>query len=187
MKKIKLGLAAAVLLAGVSGQALAAEVGKFYGAVDVGQSTLNGFCDAAAGAATCEETDTAFRGAVGYQVMPSLAVEAGYGNYGTATATGGGLTVEGEVTSFQVSAVGSYPVADAFSVTGKLGMAMSTAKVTATFGGASGSAEEDSTDVVFGVGVLYNVNESIGLRAQWETITNDDAIDLLSAGVVFNF
>jgi len=187
MKKVKLGLAAAVLLAGVSGSALATEVGKFYGAIDVGQATMNGFCDAAVGTSgvPCDESDIAFRGSIGYQVMPNLAVEAGYGDYGTAVATDGIDSIKGEVTSFQISAVGSYPIDKAFSITGKLGMAMSTAKITSTFVGVGG--ETDETDLVFGAGVLYNVNESIGIRGQFERINNGDAIDLLSAGVVFNF
>jgi OmpA-OmpF porin, OOP family len=190
MRKIKSSLVTAMLLASISGSVLATEVGQFYGAVDVGMSTLNGFCDAAAAAAgvtSCDDSDIGFRGAVGYQVIPNLAVEAGYGSYGTATATGGGFTLEGEGASFQISAVGSYPVADAFSVIGKLGLAMSTFKAIANFGGASTSAKENDTDVVWGVGVLYNINQSVGLRAQWETIMNDDAIDLLSVGVIFNF
>lgn len=199
MRKFKSGLAAAVLLASVSGSVWATEVGQFYGAVDVGQSTLHGFCDAANTAdpalivTSCDESDIGFRGAVGYQVMSNLAVEAGYGSYGTATATwtiiGIPVPLDGKATSFQISAVGSYPVADAFSVTGKLGLAMSTIKLTASCGvcGASFSEKDDGTDVVLGVGVLYNINKSVGLRAQWERITSDDAIDLLSAGVVFNF
>jgi len=185
MKNIKSGLIAAALLASFSGMANAG--GQFYGAVDFGQSTLNGFCDAMAGSTTCKETDSAFRGSLGYQVMPNLAVEAGYGNYGTAVATGGGLTVEGEVTSLQVAAVGSYPIDKAFSVTGKLGIAMSTVKATASFRGRSASAEEDSTDLVFGAGVRYNLNDSIGIRGQFERINNDDPTDLLSVGVIFNF
>ncbi|MEQ1814017.1 MAG: outer membrane beta-barrel protein [Candidatus Nitrotoga sp.] len=190
MGKFKSGLAGAVLLASVSGSAWAAEVGGFYGAVDVGMSTLHGFCDAATAVgitASCDESDVGFRGAVGYQVTPNWAVEAGYGSYGTATASGGGRTLEGEVTSFQISAVGSYLVADAFSVTGKLGLAMVTQEATATLGGVSTSAKDDGTDAVLGVGILYNINQSVGIRAQWETITSDDATDLLSAGVVFNF
>ena len=185
MKNIKSGLIAAALLANLSGMANAG--GQFYGAVDFGQSTLNGFCDAMAGAATCKETDSAFRGSLGYQVMPYLAVEAGYGNYGTGVATGGGLTVEGEVTSFQVAAIGSYPIDKAFSVTGKLGVANSTFKVTASSGGSTASVEEDSTDLVYGAGVRYNISESVGIRGQFERINNDDAVDLLSVGVIFNF
>ena len=185
MKNVKSGLIAVALLTSISGGANAG--GQFYGAIDFGQSRLNGFCDAMAGTATCKETDSAFRGSLGYQVMPNFALEAGYGNYGTAVATGGGLTVEGEVTSLQVSAIGSYPIDKNFSVTGKLGMALSTLKANASFGGNSASADDDDTDLVFGAGVRYNINEAVGIRGQFERINNDDAIDFLSVGVIFNF
>ncbi len=123
MGKIKSGLAAAMLLASVSGSAWATEVGKFYGAIDVGQVTVKNFCDGTLPGETCDDADIGFRGAVGYHVMPNLAVEASYADYGTASFNdNAGLKVDGNVTGFQFSAIGSYPVADAFSVTGKLGL-----------------------------------------------------------------
>jgi len=199
MKKIKLGLVAAVLLAGVSGSALATEVGKLYGAIDVGQTTVKSFCDGTLAGETCDDAGMGFRGAVGYQVMPNLAVEASYANYGTAEFNdNAGFTVDGNVTGFQFSAVGSYPVADAFSLTGKLGLALTNGELDANIAGfGSAKFDDDTTTLAWGIGVRYDINTSIAVRAQYESLgkisfdstdpTAESDVNLLTAGIVFNF
>ena len=55
-------------------------------------------------------------------------------------------------------------------------------------GGAPFSAKEDGTDVSFGIGVNYHFTRNLGVRAEWEMFTTDEAdATLLSVGVVWRF
>lgn len=210
MGKLKSGLVAAMLWASVSGSALATEVGQFYGAIDVGQGTQKSFCTLAQPlpGESCDNAGIGFRGAVGYQVMPNLAVEGSYANYGTAKYNdNAGFTMDGNVTGFQFSAIGSYPVINAFSLTGKLGLALTNGEL-AINDVAVGSIDfdDDTTTLVWGIGVRYDVNTSISVRAQYESlgkISYDNGIfaaaaaaagvpsksnvNILTAGVIYNF
>lgn len=198
MKKINTVLVAAVVLASFSGAALA-EGSSFYVAVDVGQSKAKDACTGIPAGESCKDTDTAFRGGLGYQVNPSLGVEVGYGDYGAAKASGTVLgfpaTAKVASTGWQVSAVGSLPMSESFALTGKLGAAITKAEVSGTVLGttvAVGTA--NTTKLVYGIGVRYNISKSIALRAQYEnlgTIGNDtigkSKLSLLTAGATFAF
>jgi opacity protein-like surface antigen len=53
-------------------------------------------------------------------------------------------------------------------------------------GGVTVSESDDETGLQFGVGVLFNITNNIGIRAEWER--NDEAeIDMLSAGIQVRF
>ena len=195
MGKIKSGLVAAMLLASASGSAWATEVGKFYGAIDLGKTKVKDWCVGTAGL-NCTDTDTLFRGAVGYQVNPNVAVEASYADYGTVEVSDNfGALAEGSASGFQFSIVGSVPVSDVFSLTGKLGLALTDAEVTNNFG--LPNTKDSNTTMAWGLGVRFQLNESVALRAQYESLgeisadsadpTADDDINLMTAGVIFNF
>ncbi len=145
MQKFKSGLAAAVLWVSVSGSAWATEVGQFYGAIDVGQSKFKEACTGIFPGETCTDTGTVLRGAVGYQAHPNVAVEASYANYGKAEFNdNAGGTAEAKASGFQFSAVGSWPLADAFSVTGKLGLALTKGEAAVNVVGLGSYAQDDS-------------------------------------------
>lgn len=205
MKKTMVNLCVVAMMAGVSGAALAAE-STFYGAVDVGRTTVKDMC---VGATTCNNTPTGFRAGVGYQVNPSFAVEGSYGSYGTATASGAGtvgappvaatVTMNAAVSGFQLAAVGTLPMSDSFALTGKLGAAFSSVKLSGTLtpvGGApiSASLSANSTTLVYGIGARYNMSKDIALRVQYEDLgnvgnaaTGKNKISFLSLGVTFGF
>ena len=200
MKKMKAGLVAAAILASFSGAALAE--GSFYGAVDVGKSTFKGACEGTWPGETCKDTDTALRGIIGYQVNPNLAVEASYANYGAAEYNdNAGLTASASATGFQLSAVGSWPIANAFSLTGKLGLALTKGEVKAaeTTPGIefTYSNDDDTTALAWGIGARYDINQSVAVRAQYERLgkisfdktdsTATSPLNLLTAGVIFRF
>ncbi|MEQ1814016.1 MAG: outer membrane beta-barrel protein [Candidatus Nitrotoga sp.] len=199
MGKFKSGLAAAVLLVSVSGSAWATEVGQFYGAVDVGQGTLKDSCGGELPGETCDDTDVAFRGALGYQAHPNVAAEVSFAQYGKTKFNSPGVgNVEAKASGFQLAAIGSYPVADAFSVTGKLGLAITKGEIEVNvIGFGSASFDDSTTSLVWGIGGLYNINQSIAVRAQYESIdkvsfdstdpTAEGDVNVLSAGVIFGF
>jgi hypothetical protein len=98
---------------------------SFYGAIDVGQSKSKDACTGLpAGVTGCEDTATAFRIAGGYQFAPMWGAEVSYGDYGKASAgTLGLLSVDWKVSGLQVAGTGTFPIGNAFSVIGKLGIA----------------------------------------------------------------
>ena len=52
-------------------------------------------------------------------------------------------------------------------------------------------ADEDGTEPFYGIGASYQVNENVGVRAEFERFQIDsediDDIDLFSVGLTFNF
>lgn len=200
MKKITLALL--LSSAAMSISAFAADQGG-YVAVDVGQSTAKDACSGTTGI-SCTDSGTAYRFGVGYQLNPDLAVEANYGVMASAKASGtlSGATINAEVKpkTLQVAAIGIFPVADAFALLGKLGIARTTIDSTGTCSGASClvpsmSKSATSTKLAYGIGAQYDVSKSVGIRAQYEYLgevgdtntTGTAKISLVSAGVVFKF
>jgi OOP family OmpA-OmpF porin len=73
-------------------------------------------------------------------------------------------------------------------VFGKIGLFSWEAEANDTTGGIPFSADDDGTDVSFGVGVAYNFTRNFGLRAEYELFKTDDAdVSLISIGVVWRF
>jgi OOP family OmpA-OmpF porin len=115
--------------------------------------------------------DTGFKIFGGYQFHRSVAAELGYGLL---------FDKEGvELTSLEAVAIGSFPLANQFSIFGKLGLAMLEAE------GPGGS--EDQTEITWGIGAQYDVTRNLGLRLQWQRYETDDSIDFLSLGVLWKF
>jgi len=165
---------------------------NFYGALDLGQTTAKDACTGLpAGVSGCEDTASMFRVAGGYQFAPMWGVEISYGDYGKASAgTGFGISIDWQLSGFQVSGTGTFPLGDAFSLIGKLGIASTDLKLSG--GGSSLSAT--STNLAYGIGAQYDFTKNISVRAQYEDLGNvgDDntgksKVTLLSAGVVYKF
>jgi OOP family OmpA-OmpF porin len=177
MTKLKqAALAAAVALAvGVPGVSMAQMRGEsgWYAGAHFGQSDVD----------EAGEKDTAFRILGGYQINRTFAVELGYTDFGEVEE--GGIRFEGN--AIEVTGVASFPVADRFSIYGKLGLARTEAE--ARLGPLS--ADEDSIEVTYGIGVRYDFSQNMGVRGEWQRYPDvgDGAsdVDVLSVGVVFNF
>ncbi len=194
MKKMKAVLVAAAITASFSGAALAE--GSFYGAVDVGQSRLKDACPALPAWWSCKNTDTAFRGSVGYQVNPNWGVEASYGKHGEVKVSGSGITASGTATGFQFSAVGSLPVSDVVALTGKLGVARTEGKFFCLLCTPTPiSVSASNTTMAYGIGARYNINKTVAVRAQYEDLGKIKygntgpgyKLTILSFGAVFGF
>lgn len=199
MLKSKSNLLLAALLAGFSSVAMA-EGSGFYGAVDIGQAKQKDSCTGTPAGVSCTATATAFRIGGGYQLNPNVGLEVSYGDYGAAKATGPVLgtpvTASLAATGFQVSAVGSLPVSDAFAFTGKIGVANTTLKVSAAALGLNiGLGSASTTTLAYGIGVRYNLTPTIAIRAQYEDLGKmsypggggKTGLSLISAGVTFGF
>jgi OmpA-OmpF porin, OOP family len=196
MKILKAVLMAAVI-ASFSGTALADE--SIYMSLDIGSTSVPDFCSGLPATMSCATSATAFRVGAGFQVNSNVGFEATYGNYGklnvSGTYLGTPISGSGTLSGVQISAIGSLPISEVFSITGKLGVGLLTAKDEVTAPGYTNSVSYDNTTLVYGVGARFNVSKIIALRAQYESLGNIKAsstssggtASLISAGLLVGF
>jgi OmpA-OmpF porin, OOP family len=176
-----------------------AQDGQFYLGIGLGQAQANGVCDdvrevvagtGAGGVTSCDEKDTAWKLFGGYQFNRHFALEASYFDYGSITANGQTFGVPfritGDATAFGVAAVGILPLANQFSLFGKLGLLRTELDLSASGVGGSASESDSDTGLHIGVGAMFDMGRNFSIRAEWER--NDEAeIDMISVGVRFRF
>jgi OOP family OmpA-OmpF porin len=87
-------------------------------------------------------------------------------------------------------AVGTLPIAEKFSVYGKLGFYRADTDGTAP----GASASETNTDLTYAIGVGYDFNKNLGIRGEWQQYSKvgggdigDSNVDVISIGVVYRF
>lgn len=157
-KQIAAMLAAAAMAVPVASMAQQADTGWYLsGSLGSAEVDIPGADDS-----------TAWRIAGGYKINRTFGAELGYANLGD---FGGG----DDVTSLELAATAAFPLANQFSLYGLVGFARLEA----------GSEEE--TELMFGVGAQYDVSRNLGVRLQWHRYDTDEAIDVLSLGVVWKF
>ena len=160
----------------------------------VGQSDID--ADIATGLITggsVDGKDSAFKLFGGYMFNRHFGLEAAYvdlgklsysGNWLGAPVTGGTV----ELTGTTISALGALPITEQFSLLGKIGLFIWEAKARDTTGGLPFSARDEGTDLAFGIGVGYHFTRNLGVRAEWEMFTTDNAdSSLVSLGVLWQF
>jgi OOP family OmpA-OmpF porin len=169
--------------------ALAQDTG-FYAGLSFGQSSADVDCS---GLTTCDDSDTAWKILGGYRFNRNLAVEFGYTDLGEVSGSDGVDTVTVESTAFELVAVGTMPIADKFSVYGKIGLYRGETDAEVV-GPSAGSASESNTDLTFGVGVQYDFTKNLGVRGEWQRYSDVGGgdiegadVDVISIGVVFRF
>jgi OmpA-OmpF porin, OOP family len=132
----------------------------FYIGAEVGNTDLDGADD-----------DIGFKFLGGYQFHRNIAAELGYG----LLYDKGGA----EVKALELVAVGMFPIANQFSLIGKLGLANVDVEV-------AGSSD-DKTELTWGLGVQYDFSRNLGVRALWQRYETDNAVDFLAVGVTWKF
>lgn len=196
MKKIATAL---LLSAAISAPAFAANEGA-YVAVDLGQASFSN-ANGGPNGTTAFPNPGSLRIGGGYHFSQYVGVEAGYSIIGdstiNSTITGVGTATETLKTkSLNVAAVGTYPINDMFNVFGKLGLANTKIDYTLTSNfGATGSASASKTNLMFGLGGQYNINQHFGIRAQYEDFGKvqfagtgpNVGVKVISVGGVYNF
>lgn len=173
MKKI---IAAAVLF----GISFTAQAEKMYAVV---------------GAGTASNWGTAFSVAGGYQVttIPTasqtipVAVEVGYQSLGSADMFG----VSVGASALYAAAAGSYVINKDFTATGKLGFAsvkteVAIPQICLPFIGCQGggTSSVSSTDVMFGVGMDYNLQKNLTVGAEYNSYGGESVLGV-RAGMKF--
>lgn len=198
MRKVKHAVAALSIALGLAAPSIglaqgAADSGWYIGA-SVGQSKVKDFCGGVG--ASCEDTDTALRLLGGYQFNRNFALEIGYHQLGEASISGAGLFAKVEATAWEAVAVGTFPVADRFSIYGKVGMyrADSDFSTNIVLPGIPQSFSESNNDLTFGFGLQFDFNRNLGLRAEWQRYQDlggpqigESDVDVMSIGLVYRF
>jgi OOP family OmpA-OmpF porin len=180
-----LGLAAATLALPAAAQF---SMNALYAGGSIGQSKVKIDCG---GFSSCDDKDTAFRLFVGYQFNQYIAAELGYADLGKAKFSVGPFNGDVKATSWDASAVGSFPVADQFAILGRLGAYHAEAKLEGDFG----SGKDTKTGVLWGFGGQFDLNKNLGFRAEWnrynkmggDNTGGKENVDVLNIGALWRF
>jgi opacity protein-like surface antigen len=99
------------------------------------------------------------------------------------------VKLTGDTTGLGANVVGTLPL-DRFSLFGKAGYHQMKTDIRATAGPGFGSDSEKESLVSYGVGAAYRVADSFDIVAEYERykeVADDFDIDMLSAGLRYNF
>jgi OmpA-OmpF porin, OOP family len=157
-----LGAAAVAMSVGAQAQQTAGAplVPNIYAGVEIGQSDVG------------SEDDIGFKIFGGYQFTRNLAAEIGYGMLFDKS--------DVEVTLLELVGVGLFPIANQFSLIGKLGFA----NVEVDSPGGS----RDKTELTYGIGVQFDMGRNLALRALWQRYDTDpDEVDWIAIGAAWRF
>ncbi len=187
MKKTILGLS---LLADLASTQEMAQDGTWYITGSIGQSDYKVNSGDVPPGISVDKKDTSFGVAVGYNFNKNIAVEAGYFDMGkfkfTGTFAGVGVNGDGRAQGFQASAVLSAPIADAFSVYGRLGGAYTDRKANACAGSSCASDSEKKAELLYGVGLGYAFTKNLTGTVEYQKLDNTD-VSSINAGIRFSF
>lgn len=179
MKSVKALLAIAALAFAGSAAAQQPSLSSVYIGGTIGQAEYKDGCSGVAG---CDEKDTAWRILGGYQFNRYFAAELGYHNLGEASAPAGAI----EGTAWELVGIAAYPLANQFSVYGKLGVYRGELE--------GPGADETNSDLTYGVGLQYDFLKNVGVRGEWQRYSKmgggaivETDVDVLSIGVVYRF
>jgi opacity protein-like surface antigen len=122
-------------------------------------------------------SDVGYKVLGGYRFNPYIAAELEYFDGGSPDDFG----VEIDVSGFNLSALGAWPVNEQLDLFAKLGMVSWDAE-TAGF-------DDDGEDLSYGIGLGYGFTENIVVRVEYQRfdIEDTDAADLFSGSLVWRF
>lgn len=182
MKKVILAV-----LCAASTQAFAADN---YASVSLGQSEQT----MKAGGYAVAEKATGFKLAFGGKFGQYLGGEMGVAVLGDMTMGDATMSFKSEPSSVYGALTAAFPVAEKFALTGKVGVARNTTKITIEDMGYSESGNDSATSMIFGFGASYALNEKMSLIAEYENFgdlaKDGDATieaDMVSVGLRFSF
>lgn len=149
-----------------------------------------------------DDRDVGYKAFGGFKINRHLAFEAGYFNLGefgytATTIPAGTLTGNIKVSGFNLDAVGMLPIVDKISAFGRIGVTYANAKDSFAGTGAvtvtDPNPSERDTNYKVGLGLQYDLTESLSVRAEAERYRINDAvgnkgdIDLMSVGLIYRF
>ncbi len=185
---------------------------KFYLGAGYGFSSMDTGITTT-GTATIDEDDNGFKVFGGVKLNDFFGFEFGYADLGTAeikgntgdTITSDGVTITSPVDNVTIEADFTTVIFESIlflpldKISGneslkyfepflKLGVCFWDAEATLSVASLGlVSVDDDGTDIIFGGGINFNINENLTVRAEWERFSTDEDIDYFSGSVVFNF
>lgn len=156
-------------------------IGASYGLTrsDVKTSQVASYVNACAGISCSKDgNDSGFSLFGGYSFNHNLAIEAAFVDLGDTASIdssgGSGTSATRQSTDgIRIALVGSYPVADRFTLLGKIGFYRWTSDTSfSNSSGLSVSASESGTKSSFGLGVSYTHNKNVSLELTWDRYTS---------------
>lgn len=180
MKKQVVYLASAIALLAT----LPAQAEGLYVQGEIGQGKVDTDVSDGTTTAVLDESTTAFRLAVGYELGQYFSVEGAYVDFGDFDANLSIGNVSASADGFDIAAIGRLPVSDDFSLTARAGYLSWDADVSL----AGLSSSDSGGEAYFGVGGELNVGDHLGFTAGWNRYQLDDQdLDYLSIGIRFRF
>jgi len=171
---MRTGLASLMLC---SAPAWAVDGGGFYAGGSIGEFTID-FSDPSAGI-SFDDSDTGFRIFGGWQFNEFFAVEGGYVDGGSPNETfdAGGIpvTVDIEVTGFDLLLRGTLPLGESLFAFAEAGMLFWDADVSASGGGSSSSLSDSGEDAAYGAGFGFNFGDNAAARIEYVLYDISDA------------
>ena len=159
----KIALAATLAIAATSASAAT----PYYAGLDLGQTKIDGL----------DGRKTSFGGFAGYNFNENIAAEFGYRRL--ASFSYGNTDIDFD--QIALSAVGTLPVGNGFSLLGRLGYNRINAK-----GSAPGvSASNSTSGALVGIGASYTFAPNVSARLEFQRPSSDS--NNLSLGVSFGF
>jgi OOP family OmpA-OmpF porin len=169
---------------------LAAQAEGAYAGVSAGRAEQKLHIDSI----SLDDSATGYKLYAGYNFLPNVGVEVGYANLGEASVSGNGARASAEPKPAYLAATGTLPVSAEVSVFGKLGVAVTRTKLSATLSGVKLSQSENETTPYVGIGASYAFSKNVSVVAEYEyfgKVLKDGSAylkaDLLSAGVRYSF
>lgn len=192
--KLAYGIAV-VSLSGVLVAPVQAE-SNYYLTLGAGTTEADDTCDELDDlgfAGSCDDTDVGWKIAAGYQFNQYFGAELFYSDIGEADAEGvigaTAATADVDIDGFGLALTGAVPLGEKFSLIGRVGIYSWDADGSGSAGAVTISADDDGTDMVYGIGGQYDFTDRLGLRIEWEHYDDvaDDDLEMISASVVFSF
>lgn len=136
---------------------------------------------------TADQTDTAWRLFGGYQFHRNFAAELGLHHLGEVTQNFGTR----DAMLWELVGVGSFPVANALSVYGKLGGYYGKSEFRSSV---APSGDDTNGGLTYGFGAQYDLARQVAVRLEWQRYdqvggsrAGETDIDVLNLGVVYRF
>ena len=180
--------------------------GRFYAGIDLASATYGG---------SFFPSTMGFRLNAGYNITSLFAVEAGYAmmsstnnscnygcNYGSGYNNGYGNPYYGytppqntysfNTNTIQIALTGTFPISDAFSLSGKLGFDNNSMTYDSTdnLGNPLPTLSDSRSNHLYGFGMQYNIGDGAVIRALYEDlgyITTGVDMRMFTLGGIYNF
>ncbi|MEE8077979.1 MAG: porin family protein [Pseudomonadales bacterium] len=124
----------------------------------------------------------------GYQLNEYVSFEAGYASLFETSADVLGADIDIDGNSWDISVRPTMPLTDNMRVYGIIGFTRYEFDISISALGVSASDDDSGSDLMYGFGGMFDINDSWSLRGEWTTVDVDDAdFGMLSISATYNF